>query len=196
MSDEFAVVAHRLFTGARTHNQWLAQEVPPALLRGLYDLVKHAPTTMNSQPMRLLFVMDAAAKERLSACVNPANVAKIQRAPVVAVVGQDMAFADRLPELFPHNQDAKKVYEGKPDMIASTALRNSSLQGGYLIMAARLLGLDCGPMSGFNAAAVDQECWAGTTVKTNFICCLGYGDATKLMPKGPRLSFEEACRLI
>lgn len=186
----------KLFTEARTHGHWLDQEVPPALLRELHALVACGPTSMNTQPMRLKFVTSAAAKERLVACVNPGNVDKTRSAPVVVIVGEDLGFPDLLPRLFAHKADARSYYEGKPEFVSSTALRNSSLQGGYLIMAARLLGLDCGPMSGFNAAAVDREFWNGTRVRTNFLCNLGHGDATKLKPRPPRLGFDEVCEIV
>ncbi len=187
-------LAARLFTEARTGSRWLQQAVPSALLRELYDLAKCGPTSMNSQPMRLQFVVSQAAKERLAACVNPGNVDKTLGAPVVVIIGQDLNFADRLPQLFAHKTDAKSYYEGKPDLVASTALRNSSLQGGYLIMAARLLGLDCGPMSGFDAGKVDQAFWAGTTVRTNFLCNLGHADRSQDKSRPPRLGFDEVCQ--
>lgn len=193
---DLSAAARRLFTEARTCSRWLPEPVPEERLRQLYELVKCGPTSMNSQPMRLQFVVSAAAKERLVACVNPGNVAKTQGAPVVVIVGQDMAFAERLPVLFAHKTDAVSYYEGKPDLVASTALRNSSLQGGYLILAARLLGLNCGPMSGFDAQRVDSEFWPGTTVRTNFLCNLGYGDPSELKPRPPRLDFDEVCQFV
>ncbi|MDP3083939.1 MAG: nitroreductase family protein [Rubrivivax sp.] len=213
ISPEFALAAQRLFTGARTHAQWQARPVAPELLRQLYELVKQGPTSMNCQPLRLLFVQSDDAKARLLACVNPGNVAKTSGAPVVAILGQDLDFASRLPTLFAHKTDAVSYYEGKPGQIErlkgnpigpwdclstseSTALRNSSLQAGYLILAARLLGLDCGPMSGFNAAAVDREFWAGTSVRTNMLCNLGYGDVSALKAAYPRLSLDEACGFV
>jgi 3-hydroxypropanoate dehydrogenase len=189
-------MARRLFIDARTHGHWQARAVDPALLHDLYRLAACGPTSMNTQPMRLKFVVSAEAKSRLLACVNPGNVAKTQAAPVVAIIGQDLAFPDHLPRLFAHKTDARSYYDGKPDITASTALRNSSLQGGYLILAARLLGLDCGPMSGFDAAAVDREFWAGSSVRTNFLCNLGYGDPTALKPRPPRLAFGEACEIL
>lgn len=189
-------VARRLFTDARTHGHWLEQDVPAALLRELHALAASGPTSMNTQPMRLKFVVSAAAKARLVACVSPGNTAKTQAAPVVVIVGQDLAFPEHLPRLFAHKTDARSYYDGKPDFTASTALRNSSLQGGYLIMAARLLGLDCGPMSGFDAAAVDREFWAGTKVQTNFLCNLGYGNPAQLKPRPPRMTFEEVCEIL
>jgi len=189
-------IARQLFTQARTHGHWLPRAVAPDLLRELYELARCGPTSMNTQPMRLKFVISAAAKQRLLSCVNAGNVAKTQAAPVVVIVGQDLGFPEQLPRLFAHKTDARSYYEGKPDFTGATALRNSSLQGGYLILAARLLGLDCGPMSGFDAAAVDREFWAGSTVRTNFLCNLGYGDASQLKPRPPRLAFNEACELV
>ncbi|MEO8280432.1 MAG: malonic semialdehyde reductase [Ideonella sp.] len=197
MSDpNLALAASRLFSDARTPSEWLHRPVPPALLNELYDLLKDGPTSMNTQPMRLKFVVSAQAKESLLACVNPGNVEKTRQAPVIAILGHDLAFPDHLPRLFAHKADARSYYDGKPDMIASTALRNSSLQGGYLIMAARLLGLDCGPMSGFKPAAVDEAFWSGTSVRTNFLCILGYGDMSSLRSRAPRLSFDEACEVV
>jgi 3-hydroxypropanoate dehydrogenase len=189
-------VAQQLFTQARTHGHWLPRAVAPELLRELYELARCGPTSMNTQPMRLKFVVTAAAKQRLVACVNAGNVAKTQAAPVVVIVGQDLDFPDHLPRLFAHKTDARSYYDGKPEFTAATALRNSSLQGGYLILAARLLGLDCGPMSGFDAAAVDRAFWAGSAVRTNFLCNLGYGDVSQLKPRPPRLAFDEACELV
>jgi 3-hydroxypropanoate dehydrogenase len=186
----------RLFTKARTHSHWLPKPVSEAQLRALYELAKLGPTSMNSQPMRLKFVVSAAAKLRLLECVNPGNRAKTMGAPVVAIVGQDLNFPATLSQLFPHKKDASGYYEGKPDLVAATALRNSSLQGGYLIMAARSMGLDCGPMSGFDSKAVDQAFWDGTTVRTNFLCNIGYGDPDQLHERGARLAFEEVCQVI
>ncbi|MDP3822274.1 MAG: malonic semialdehyde reductase [Burkholderiales bacterium] len=196
MSDPTRVFARQLFTEARTHGHWLPRDVTPALLRELYTLAASGPTSMNTQPMRLKFVVSAAAKARLVACVNPGNVTKTQTAPVVAIVGQDLAFPEHLPRLFAHKADARSYYDGKPDVTASTALRNSSLQGAYLMLAARLLGLDCGPMSGFDATAVDRAFWSGSQVRTNFLCNLGYGDAAQLKPRPPRLDFDEVCELL
>lgn len=195
-ADDIDAAARRLFTDARTCSRWLPQAVDDALLRELYRLASLGPTSMNSQPMRLQFAVSAAARERLAACVNPGNVDKVRSAPVVAIVGQDLAFVEQLAVLFAHKTDARSYYDGKPDVVASTALRNSSLQGGYLILAARLLGLDCGPMSGFDAARVDREFWAGSTVRTNFLCALGHGDRTALRERPPRLAFEQACAIV
>jgi 3-hydroxypropanoate dehydrogenase len=184
----------QLFTEARTQNGYLDQPVPDAQLQALYELLKWGPTSANCSPARFVFVRTAEMKEKLAAAVAPGNQQKVREAPVTVVIGMDMEFHEQLPKLFPHT-DARSWFTGKPDMIQATAFRNSSLQGGYLIMAARALGLGCGPMSGFDPAKVDELCWAGTAVKTNFISTLGHGNPAKVMPRSPRLTFEEACRL-
>ena len=188
------ITTEQLFDHARTHNGFSAEPVPEATLRQLWDLLKWGPTSANCSPARITFVTTPAAKERLLACVSAGNAEKTRQAPVTAIVGMDMAFYEQLPKLFPH-ADAKSWFTGNQAMIDATAFRNSSLQGAYLIIAARALGLDCGPMSGFDAAKVDAAFWAGTQVKTNFLCNLGHGDTTKLFARSPRLSFEEACRI-
>jgi 3-hydroxypropanoate dehydrogenase len=188
------VTTEQLFENARSHNGFGAEPVPESSLRRLWDLTKWGPTSANSSPARIVFVVSPDAKARLLECMSPGNLEKTRQAPVAAIIGMDMAFYEKLPMLFPH-ADAKPWFEGKPELIAATAFRNSSLQGGYFILAARALGLDCGPMSGFDAAKVDQAFWAGTTVKTNFICNLGRGDPSKIYARSPRLSFEEACRI-
>ena len=184
----------QLFTEARTQNGFLDQPVSDEQLRQLFDLLKWGPTSANCSPARFVFVRNAEARERLAACVSPGNQPKVRQAPVTAIIGMDMEFYEKLPQLFPHT-DARAWFVGKPEMIQATAFRNSSLQGGYLILAARALGLGCGPMSGFDTAKVDAEFWAGTPVKTNFICTLGHGDPAKILPRSPRLAFDEACRL-
>jgi 3-hydroxypropanoate dehydrogenase len=184
----------QLFTDARTQNGYRNVPVPDDTLRQLYELMKWGPTSANCSPARLVFVRSAAAKDKLLACVSAGNVAKVREAPVTVIVGMDMAFHERLPKLFPH-ADARSWFAGDAAKIADTAFRNSSLQGGYLILAARALGLDCGPMSGFDVARVDAAFWAGSTVKTNFICALGHGEPAKLFARSPRLDFDEACRL-
>ena len=189
------VTTEQLFEQARTHNGFRPEPIPEAKLRQLWDLMKWGPTSANSSPARIVFVASPEAKARLLECMTPGNTEKTRQAPVNAIIGMDMAFYEKLPQLFPH-ADAKPWFEGKPDHIAATAFRNSSLQGGYLIIAARALGLDCGPMSGFDHAKIDAAFWAGTTVKTNFICNLGHGDPSKLFARSPRLSFEEACRIV
>ena len=184
----------QLFTEARTQNGYKPEPVPDDTLRQLYDLMKWGPTAANSTPARLIFVRSPAGKDKLLACVSPGNVNKVREAPVTVIVGMDIDFHEQLPKLFPHT-DARSWFVGKDALRAESALRNSSLQGGYLIMAARALGLDCGPMSGFDAAKVDAAFWAGSAVRTNFICALGQGDPSKVFQRNPRLSFDEACQL-
>lgn len=184
----------QLFRTARTHTAWLPRPVEESTLRALYDLMKWGPTSANCGPLRIVFVHSAAAKERLIACMNPGNVDKTRQAPVTAVLGMDMEFYEKLPFLFPHD-DARGWFAGKPAAIESTAFRNSSLQGGYFILAARALGLDCGPMSGFDPAKVDAAFFPGGRVKVNFVCNLGYGDPARLRKRSPRLAFEEACAI-
>jgi 3-hydroxypropanoate dehydrogenase len=188
------VTTEQLFTNARTHNGFAPEPIPEATLRELYDLTKWGPTSANCSPARFIFVTTPESKEKLLAGVSPGNYEKTKQAPVTAIIGMDMEFYEKLPKLFPH-ADAKSWFVGNQAMIEATAFRNSSIQGGYFIMAARSLGLDCGPMSGFDAAKVDAAFWTGTPVKTNFICNLGRGDPTKLFSRSPRLSFEEACRI-
>ncbi len=189
------VSTEQLFTEARTQNGYLDQPVTDEQLRQLYELMKWGPTAANSGPARLAFVRSAEARARLVACVSPGNVSKVQQAPVTVIIGMDLEFHHQLPKLFPH-VNARAWFEGKPEMIEASAMRNSSLQGGYLILAARAMGLDCGPMSGFDAAKVDAAFWSGTAVRTNFICTLGTGDPAKVMARSPRLAFDEACSLL
>ncbi|HEV3142652.1 MAG TPA: malonic semialdehyde reductase [Gemmataceae bacterium] len=185
-----------IFRKARTHSAWLPKPVDDALLRQVYDLAKMGPTSANMCPMRIFFVKSKEAKERLKPALQPGNVDKTMAAPVTAIIGMDIHFFEKLPKLFPH-ADAKAWFKDLPEpILESTALRNGSLQGAYFMLAARALGLDCGPMSGFNNAKVDAEFFAGTTVKSNFLCNLGYGDASKLFPRSPRLDFDEACKVI
>ncbi len=185
----------QLFRSARTHNAWLPTPVHDDELRALYDLMKWAPTSANCSPARLLFLRTREAKERLRPALSPGNLDKTMSAPVTAIIGHDMTFYDKLPQLFPH-ADARAWFAGKPELIQATAFRNSSLQGAYLMLAARAIGLDCGPMSGFDAAKVDAEFFAGTDIKTNFLCNLGHGDPAKLFARSPRLAFDEACTLL
>ena len=188
------ITTAQLFDDARTQNGWLDRPVPDDVLRQLYELTKWGPTSANCSPARLIFVRTPQARQKLVDCVSDGNKAKVEQAPVTAIIGMDMEFFEQLPRLFPH-ADAKSWFVGKPDMIQATAFRNSSLQGAYLMLAARALGLGCGPMSGFDADKLDAAFWAGTTVKTNFLCSLGHGDPTKLFPRSPRLTFDEACSL-
>jgi len=187
------ITTAQLFTDARTQNGFLDTPVSDGSLRQLYDLMKWGPTSANCSPARFVFVKSAEGKAKLMAAMPPPNAEKVRQAPVTAVIGMDMEFFEKLPHLFPH-ADAKAWFVGNQPMIDATAFRNSSLQGGYFILAARALGLDCGPMSGFDAAKLDAAFWAGSKVKTNFVCTLGHGDVTKVFPRSPRLAFEEACR--
>ncbi|MDY7575676.1 malonic semialdehyde reductase [Actimicrobium sp. CCI2.3] len=193
MLDQAALAT--LFSDARSHNGWLDQPVSQTQLQQLYDLVKWAPTSANCEPARIVFVQSDDARAKLADCMAAGNAEKVRTAPVTAIIGMDMAFLDKLPHLFPH-ADARSWFAGNQPLIDATAFRNSSLQGGYFMLAARALGLDVGPMSGFDAGKVDAAFFGGTTVKVNFVCSIGHGDATKLFARSPRLSFEEACSVI
>lgn len=184
-----------LFREARSHSYWQDRPVSDEQLQAIYDLMKWGPTSANCLPARLVFVKTPEAKERLRPALAEGNIDKCMSAPVVAIVGMDLEFYELLPRLFPHT-DARSWYAGKPEKIRETAMRNSSLQGAYLMLAARSLGLDCGPMSGFDAAKLDEIFFPDEPVRSNFICALGYGDASRLHPRGPRLEFEEACRIL
>ena len=184
-----------IFRNARTHNVWLSAPVPEEKLRAIWNVMKFGPTSANCSPLRIVFVQSTEAKERLVACMSVNNQAKTRVAPVTAILAMDLEFYEKLPRLFPHDQTARSWFAGKPEHIKETALRNSSLQGAYFIIAARALGLDCGPMSGFDADKVNAEFFADSKWKVNFVCSLGHGDASKLFPRSPRLDFDEACRI-
>lgn len=185
----------QLFLDARTHNGWLDKPVSDELLKQLHQLTVMGPTAVNSQPLRVVFVKSAEAKARLKPHLSPGNVDKTMAAPVTAIIASDYAFYEHLPTLFPH-ADAKSWYVGKEELIDTTAFRNSSLQGGYFILAARALGLDTGPMSGFDNAGVDKEFFAGTAIKSNFLVNLGYGDVAKLFPRSPRPAFADVSKIL
>lgn len=185
-----------LFRDARSYNRWTGEMVPVETLHALYDLVKLGPTASNSTPARFVFVTGAAAKKRLLECVSPGNFVKVDQAPVTVIVGMDEAFYEKIPYLFPHMPRAGEAMRNDPAAARTATLRNSSLQGAYLILAARALGLDCGPMSGFDNAKLDEAFFAGTRVKSNFICALGVGTTEHLHPRNPRLPFDEACRIL
>ncbi len=184
----------QLFAAARTHNVWQDRPVSDELLHELYECMKWGPTAANGSPARIVFVKSRAAKERLLPCMAPGNQDKTRAAPVTVIVGMDGAFYEKLPVLFPQ-ADARSWFVGNQALIDATAFRNSSLQGAYLILAARALGLDCGPMSGFDADKINAAFFKDSAVKANFVCNLGYGDAAKLFPRNPRLTFAEACRI-
>ena len=208
MVDETALDS--LFREARSYIKWEPRPVTDQTVRDLYDLLKWAPTSANSSPARFAFLRSKEAKERLRPALAPLNVEKTMTAPLTVIVAYDLKFYEQLPKLYPQNPGMAKLFEGNPELVETTAKRNSSLQGAYLIMAARALGLDCGPMSGFDHAKVDEEFFAAGKpsfgceqeffpeghVKTNFLCNLGYGDASSLHPRLPRLPFSEACSLL
>ncbi len=200
----------QLFREARTHNGWLDKPVSEETLRQVYELMKWGPTSANTSPARFLFVKSREAKERLRPALAPGNVDKTMAAPVTVVIAYDLLFYEKLPRLFPHNPTMAKLFATNPQLVETTARRNSTLQGAYLMIAARAVGLDCGPMSGFDNAKVDewffgagrecegceQEFFPEGHVRSNFLCNVGYGDRTKLFPRGPRLQFEEACTIL
>jgi 3-hydroxypropanoate dehydrogenase len=185
----------QLFRTARSQNTWQDKPVPDSLLVELHDLMKWGPTSANCWPLRVVYVKSPAAKDRLIPLLMEGNRAKVQAAPVTAILGMDMAFYEQLPKLFPHT-DAKSWFVGNDALIQATAFRNSSLQGAYFMLAARALGLDCGPMSGFDADQVNAAFFAGTTVKANFICSLGHGDPAGLFPRSPRPEFNDVCQIL
>jgi len=183
-----------LFNKARTRNGWTDKPLPAGMLEEIWNLTRMAPTSANCSPARIVFVTSPQAKEKLRPALMEGNVAKVMAAPATAIIGYDMEFFELLPKLFPHI-DARAWFAGNDDLILSTAFRNGTLQGAYFMIAARALGLDCGPLSGFDNARVDGDFFAGTTVKSNFMCCLGYGNDDDLFARSPRLAFDEACRV-
>jgi 3-hydroxypropanoate dehydrogenase len=185
-------ILKQLFLEARTHRAWQPREVPDSLLRDLVDLMKMGPTASNGLPSRVVFVKSKAAKERLKPHLNAGNVDKTMAAPATVIMAYDLKFFEHPPK----GQDPLGGFADKPEQALTAALRNGSLQGGYLILAARSLGLDCGPMSGFDNAGVDKEFFAGTDLKSNFLCNLGYGDPTGLRPRGPRFTFDEMAKIL
>lgn len=184
-----------LFRDARSHNKWQDRDVGDVLIRAVYDLMKFGPTAANSCPARFVFVKSPEAKARLKPHLDAGNVDKVMTAPVTVIIGYDLKFYDQLPKLFPHT-DARSWFAGNEPLIQEAAFRNSTLQGAYLMLAARSLGLDCGPMSGFNAAGVNAEFFPDGDVKANFICAIGYGDPSGVLGRSPRLGFEEACEIL
>ncbi|MQP66995.1 malonic semialdehyde reductase [Niveispirillum sp. SYP-B3756] len=187
--------AELLFTQARTHNAWLDRPVDPALLQQIHDLLKWGPTSANCSPLRVLFLASAEAKEKLRPVLSQGNLAKTMAAPVVAVLAYDNQFYDHLPRLFPHT-DARSWFTGDPAVAAATAFRNGTLQAGYFILAARAVGLDCGPMSGFDAGQVNASFFPDGRYQVNFLCNLGYGDPAGLHPRSPRFDFADVCQIL
>lgn len=184
-----------LFRKARSYNAWQDKPVSDQQLNELYELMKWGPTSANSCPARMVFIKSEETKQKLKACLDEGNIEKSMTAPVVAIIGMDLEFHEQLVKLFPHT-DAKSWFDGKDEKILETAFRNSSLQGAYLMLAARSLGLDCGPMSGFDNSKLEEAFFPGGKVKANFICAIGYGSEDKLYPRGPRLEFDEACQIV
>ena len=184
----------QILRSARTYNGWTDTPVEEHLVRDLYDLLKWGPTSANSSPARFVWVRSPDGKARLAGLAAEPNKAKILKAPVTVIIGHDLDFAGQLPKLLPHNAEVMQKYFAGPGVAEVTAMRNGTLQGAYLIVAARALGLDCGPMSGFDNAGVDKAFFSGTRIQSNFICSIGYGDPASVFPRNPRLSFEEASR--
>jgi 3-hydroxypropanoate dehydrogenase len=200
-----------LFRKARTFNGWIDRPVSDDTLRQVYEMMKWGPTSANTTPARFVFLRSKSAKERLRPALAPGNVEKTMAAPVVVIIAYDLKFYEKLPRLFPHNQGMRDLFAQNPQLVETTAMRNSSLQGAYFMLAARSLGLDCGPMSGFDNAKVDEEFFAAGKeshegqlyehfpeghLKSNFLCNIGYGDLSKVYPRNPRLDFDEACRIL
>ncbi len=184
-----------IFRNARTHSHWQEKPVSDAVLKQVYELARMAPTSANTQPMRVVFIKSAAEKEKLKPCLDAGNVDKTMKAPVTALIAYDLEFYENMPKLFPQT-DARSWYVGKPEKIQFTAAQSGTLQGAYFIIAARALGLDCGPMGGFNSAKCDEAFFKGTPWRSNFLCNVGYGEPSKLHPRNPRLDFEEACKIV
>lgn len=191
-----AAALDQLFRTARTHNKWQDKDVPDSLLKDLVDVMKMGPTSANCQPARIKFVKSAAAKARLAPFLSEGNRAKTMTAPVCAIIGFDLEFFENLPRVFPHNQAAKGWFTSSPAHAETTAFRNGSLQGAYFILAARALGLDTGPMSGYDQAGVDKEFFPGGKIKSNFLCSIGYGDPSGVMGRLPRLAFDEMAEIL
>ena len=193
MSQEFL---DKLFIKARSHNNWKNKDIDEKILKDLYDLVKNCPTSANSEPMRIIFLKSKEAKERIKPFLSEGNIEKSLTAAVVTIIAYDTQFYEHLPKLFPHNPGMKKILSNPPEKAYITAFRNSTLQGGYFMLAARALGLDVGPMSGFDNEGVDKEFFPDGRFKSNFLCNLGYGDNLKLLERLPRFKFSEVCEII
>ena len=187
---------NKLFKKARSHNNWTNKNISENILQDLYELVKNCPTSANSEPMRVIFLKSNKAKERVKPFLSEGNVEKTMTAPVCAIIAYDTKFYNHLPKLFPHNLGMKKILSNPPKKAEVTAFRNSTLQGGYFMLAARALDLDVGPMSGFDNAGVDKEFFSDGSFKSNFLCNLGYGDKSKLLKRLPRFEFSDVCQIL
>jgi 3-hydroxypropanoate dehydrogenase len=185
-----------LFRDARSQNKWLDRAIPDGTLEAIYDLMKWGPTSANGFPIRIVFVTSDEAKEKLAGVAMSGNQEKIRTAPATAILGNDAEFFERMDRLFPHNPKMADMFRGNSELAQITAMRNGTLQGAYFMIAARALGLDCGPMSGFDNAACDELFFAGTKVKSNFICSIGYGDPDGLFDRLPRPDFDEVCSVV
>lgn len=185
-----------IFRQARSHNAWLSQDVSETLLRAVYDLTKWGPTSANCSPARFVFLVSEKAKERIKPHLSQTNKEKVMTAPACVIIAHDTAFYEKLPQLFPQIPNARDWFTSSKEFAEVSAFRNGSLQGAYLMIAARAIGLDCGPMSGFNNEGVDREFFPDGKFKSNFLCAIGHGDPKALNPRGPRLSFEEACKIL
>lgn len=192
LSDE---ALNQLFFEAQTHNDWQDKPLSEELLTQLWDMTRWGPTSMNCCPARIVFVQSKEGKEKLKGCLSEGNIEKTMKAPVTAIIGVDMEFYVNMPALFPTFQGAADMFAQSPELCEETALRNTVLQGAYLIMASRALGLDCGPMSGFDSKKVDEAFFNATKVKSNFLCNIGYGDRAGLYPRNPRPAFDEVCSI-
>ena len=186
----------QLFHAARTHNAWQHRPVSDDLLKRIYDTMRMGPTSANCSPARIIFVTSKEGKEKLKPALSGGNLAKTLAAPVTAIIAYDLHFYEKMGQLFPHDLSARSWFDKDEATAFSAAFRNGTLQGAYLMLAARAYGLDCGPMSGFDNALVDKQFFAGTHVKSNFLCNLGYGDPAGVFPRSPRLAFDEACSII
>jgi 3-hydroxypropanoate dehydrogenase len=186
----------QIFRDARTQNAWTDAPVSETMVRAIYDLLRFGPTSANCSPARFVFVTSEEGKQKVGAHMSATNRAKSLAAPVIAIIGHDLKFYDKIPQLFPHNPGAREWFANDAKVAETTAFRNGTLQGAYFMIAARSLGLDCGPMSGFNNAGVDADFFAGTDIKSNFICTIGIGDPSAIFARSPRLSFEEACQIV
>ena len=184
-----------LFGEARSMNGWQDKEISDAMIMSIYELTKMGPTSTNCCPARFKFIKSDDQKQLLKEALLPNNVDKVMSAPVIAIIGYDLDFSDNMSKLFPH-MDVAPMYKGNAEFNQATAFRNSSLQGAYFMMVSRALGLDCGPMSGFNNDLVDQTFFKDTNIKSNFLCCIGYGDPSKIFMRLPRLDFDDACEIL